>query len=114
MPPFGDITVNGKTYNPVTPGVYQENSVDYNSPADEIRISGARTKSSSSGITCSASRFLGKVDPETEKQYIAAVQVEMRVPKDGDFTTTEIDTLVSEVSEFLTPVTISRMLRGES
>lgn len=112
--PFGTITVNSKTFEPRSPGYYSLDTVVFGQPSNEIRIRGAG-KSSDKLLRCSITRVLEKdvvVGSDTVRKQ-ATVVLSITTPA-SDFTGTEMDTLASDISEFVTASTVSRMLQGES
>lgn len=112
--PFGTITAQTLTYEPRTPGTYVRSTVTFGSPSNEFRIRGG-TVSKDGLIRTSISRVL-------EKDVTVGSQVVRRsvtltcsiVTPSADFTAAEIDSLFTDVSEFITATTVSRMLQGES
>jgi hypothetical protein len=82
---------------------------------NEFRITGA-TSTKGGFLTGSVRRIHEKdvsVGSDVARRQ-ALISVEIRVDQKGGFATADIDTLISDVSEFLTPDTISRVLQGES
>lgn len=112
--PFGSITVNSKTFDPRQLGTYSLSTVTFGQPANEFRIRGAIVGKDKL-LRASTTRLLEKdvdVSGETvRKQCVVTLSIATPV---SDFTGTEIDTLVSDISEFITASTISRILQGES
>jgi hypothetical protein len=113
--PYGSITVNTKTYDPRQPGVYSLTSLAFGDPADEFRIRGVQSVSKDQLLRASITRVLEKDvttgDTSTRKQ--AVVTMTVAVPK-SDYTAAEIDALASDISEFLTVNTLTRLMQGES
>lgn len=112
--PFGSITVNTKTFDPRTPGTYSRSTVVFGQPSDEFRIRGA--SSGKDGILrASITRLLEKdvVLPSGTVRRQAVVTLSITTPS-TDYTGTELDGLASDISEFATATTISRLLQGES
>lgn len=113
--PFGSITVNAKTYEPRVPGFYVLSTVSFGQPTNEFRLKGA-TQSSKDGLTrASITRVLEKdvvVGTQTVRKQ-AIVTLTIATPT-ADFTTSEIDAMISDQSEFATGSTLSRLLQGES
>lgn len=112
--PFGNITVNSRTFNPRIPGEYSLSTVAYNDPANSLRIKGA-TRSKDSILRGSMSRIIQK-DVTVGSSVVrktATITVSLQVP-DKDFTATEIDDALSDLSAFATSDTVGRLLLGES
>jgi hypothetical protein len=113
--PFGDITIGSKTYKPSIPGSYRESNTTYDGPVEEIRISGATP--TRGGNLVGTVRYILEKDVSTGddvNRRQALVSFEVRVDRLGGFTTTEMDQMVSTISDFITVETLSRILQGES
>jgi hypothetical protein len=113
--PFGTITVNTVNYEPRTPGIYVKSGVTFDQPTDEFRIRGA-SSSKSNVVSSTVTRVLQKditVGATTERRNVT-VSLNVVLPSLGGFTAAEIDGMASDISEFLTTTTISRLLQGES
>lgn len=112
--PFGTITVNTKSYEPRNPGVYALSTTTFGSPANEFRIRGAAGPSKDGLLRSSTTRILEKDvtvgGVSTRKQSIVTLTI--AVPP-ADFTAADVDGLASDISEFLTTATITRLLQGE-
>lgn len=113
--PFGDIVVNTKTYSPREPGYYMLSTVAFGSPSNEFRIRGARP--SKDGYSRgSVTRYI-EIDVTSGGSTVrknALLTLSLAVPVDGSITVPVIDTAVSDISEFLTTATLSRLMQGES
>lgn len=113
--PFGDIVIGASTFKPTQPGTYRESTTTYDGPQNELRITGA-TRTQSGNLVANVRYILEKDvtvgDDVLRKQCLALVEV--RVPRDGGFTTTEIDTMIDNINTFLTGDTLNRVLQGES
>lgn len=112
--PFGTITVNSATYDPRQPGHYSKTDVTFGAPPNEFRVRGA-TQSKDGVLRGSVTRLLEKDasvgDDTVRKQCVVTITV---ATPSADFTSSEIDGMISDISEFLTPNTLSRVLQGES
>lgn len=111
--PFGTITVNAVSYAPRDTGVYSKSTLTFGDPANEFRIKGA-TQGKDKSFRGSILRLLEKNVTEgsisVKKQALVALSITAPV----GFTSAEIDGLASDISEFLTTDTITRLLAGES
>lgn len=112
--PYGDITVNTRTFNPRTLGTYALSTVAFGEPSNELRIRGA-TRSANKRLSATVNRYVQKdvTLAGTTKRENASVSINIQVPESG-FTAAEIDAMASDLSEFLTTATITRLLQGES
>jgi hypothetical protein len=112
--PFGEFTVNTKTFQPREPGTYSNSTVAFGQPEDELRTRGA--VSSKDGILrASVTRLLEKdvvVGGDSVRKQLV-VSTSISVPNSG-FTAAEVDDLLSDISEFATGSTVTRLLQGES
>lgn len=111
--PFGVITVNTKSFEPRTPGNYSLSTVTFGQPANEFQIRGA-TIGKDGLLRASVSRILEKdvtVAGATVRKR-ALVVTNIIVPS-SDFTAAELDTMLSDSSEFITGPTLTRVLQGE-
>lgn len=115
--PFGNITANTVTYEPRRPGVYQKAALAVGAPADEFRLSGASTNRKSKVVSVAVTRIKQKdfmpVGATMPVREDAIVTVNIQLPNSGSFTATEADALVSDINEFLTAATFTRLAAGE-
>lgn len=112
--PFGTITVNTKSYEPRTPGTYVLSTVNFGQPTNEFRLRGAAI-SKDGLLRASITRVLEKdvvVGSDTVRKQ-ALVTLSITSPT-SDFTSSDLDALISDQSEFATGATLSRLLQGES
>lgn len=112
--PFGTITAATKSYEPRTPGTYILSTVVAGQPTNEFRLRGASITKDGL-LRCSLTRVLEKDvlvgGSSVRKQGIISLSV--TIPA-ADYTATDVDSLIADISEFATATTISRMLQGES
>lgn len=112
--PFGTITVNSKSFEPRSPGTYSLSSVVFGDPNNDIRVNPGRL-SKDGLVRGSVSRILEKdvtVGGSTVRRQMT-LTVSWSAPP-SNFTAAEIDGALSDVSEFATPTTISRVNQGEA
>lgn len=110
---FGNITAQTLVYEPRREGTYVRSSVTFGQPDNSFVIRGAAPKAEP--LRCSVSRVLQKdvtVGGATVRKS-ATVTLSFVSPS-SDFTPTELDSLVADLNEFITPVNVSRLLMGES
>lgn len=111
--PFGTITAQTLTYAPRSDGRYTRSSTTFGQPDNSFVVRG-NTTSGEVG-RASVSRVLQKdviVGGATVRKS-ATVTVSIVTPN-SDFTPAEIDSLLTDISEFVTTDTVSRLLMGES
>jgi hypothetical protein len=112
--PFSPITVNSKTFIQSGDGRYMNSTVTFGAPADYFLVKGAsRTKDGY--IVGAITRVIEKdvtVNGVT-KRLSASEQRVFKVPETG-FSSTELDTMDSEGSTFITAAILDRILTGES
>jgi len=112
--PFGNITVNTKTYEPRTPGTYSLSTTVFGQPLNEFRVRGAQ-KSKDKLLRSSVTRVYEKDvtvgTVVTRKQSVVTLNI---TTPDADFSGADIDNLTSDISEFLTATIVSRLMQGES
>lgn len=112
--PFGSITVNSKTFEPRQPGVYSLSTVTFGQPGNELRCTGGKL-SKDGFIRGSISRLIEKdvtVGGATVRKQMV-LTCSWSVPP-SDFTAAEMDGALSDISEFATTSTLSRLNQGES
>jgi len=111
--PFGTITAQTQTYDPRSPGIYTRTSVGLGQPDNSFVIRPASSKADP--LRASVSRVIQKdvVVGGSTVRKTATVTVSCVVPS-ADFTSTEVDSLVADISEFITATSITRILQGES
>jgi hypothetical protein len=113
--PFAPIIVNTKTFLQSGDGRYMNDSVAFGDPADYFTVKGGSLNKDRRAITAAVSRVLEKdvtVGTGTERRQIS-VQLIIQSPTQG-FTSTDVDDLASDISEFLDVTTLNRLLGGES
>lgn len=110
--PFGTITSRSSTYEPRDVGVYSKTGTTFSSPDDSYIVRGA-TKGSDV-LRASVSRVLQKdvVVGGATKRLSATVTLSIVTPP-SDFTPAELDDLATDLSNFVSADTVSRMLLGE-
>lgn len=111
--PFGTITAQTLTYEPRQPGVYTRASLTFGQPDNSFIVRGRG--GNAEPARCSISRVLQKdivVGGNTVRKS-ATVTLSIVTPT-ADFTPAEIDSMVADLSEFISATTVSRMLMGES
>lgn len=113
--PFGNIIAQGVTYEPRSVGKYTRSTVAFGQPDDSFIIRGANALSGADVLRSSASRILQK--DITEAGLIVRRTMTFTgsivVPVVG-FTAEDIDRLATDIAEFFTVNTITRMLMGDS
>lgn len=111
---YGTITAQTKTYSERAEGVYVLDTLNFGDPADEFRLRpGSRTKAGD--YTFGVTRYV-QVDVSVGGQTVrksATVTLSVSIPDTG-VTATKIDSLATDIAEFITPTTVSEMLQGKS
>jgi hypothetical protein len=113
--PFGPISVNTKTFNEAGEGRYVLSTITFGDPSNYFTIKGGALTKDRKAVSAAVTRILEKdvtVNGETSRRS-ASVQLVMSIPPQG-FTSTEIDVLASDISEFITSAVLNRILSGES
>jgi len=113
--PFGNITAQGVVYESRSPGRYTRSTVAFGQPDNSFVIRGAVAQSEAGILRASVSRILQK-DVTVSGAILrrtATFTGSLVVPA-MDYTALELDSLASDVAEFYTANTITRMLMGES
>ncbi|UHM27593.1 MAG: hypothetical protein SaLV5_gp2 [Sanya levivirus 5] len=112
--PFGTITAQAQNYEPRDDGHYVRSTVVFGAPDNSFVVRGA-SNPKADPIRASVSRVLQKdvVINGTTVRKTATMTISIVAPS-VDFTANELDSLGQDLSDFLTPVTISRLLMGES
>lgn len=111
---FNPISVNSKTYGLRAPGSYVLSTAVFSDPLNEFRIrAGSKTKAGE--YTFGVTRYLQKdvTEGSAVVRKNATVTISVSLPATG-FSVADVDGLASDLSEFLTTETISRLLQGES
>jgi len=110
--PFGTITAQTLTYDPRSPGTYTRTTVGFGQPDNSFIVRGA---SVNNGVyRASVSKILQKdvtVNGSTVRRTSTFTSSWVTT---ADFTAAEIDSQASDVAEFLTSTTITRINQGES
>lgn len=110
--PFGSITAQTKVYEPRSPGIYSLAGLSFEQPGDEFRLKGATKGEIRS---CSVTRVVQKdVTLGSElKRLGMTVSLQIQIPSNSSFTSAMADSAVADISEFITALSVSRLLQGE-
>lgn len=116
---FDPITVTdnagvSRTYQKVGNGLYSAEHSTFDGPRNQIKISGGSYNASKKSYSCSVTKLKDintTGDPENVVYQPFVVSVQFAVPKNT--TTEQIDLALSQLSEFITPDIVNRMLMGE-
>lgn len=112
---FGSITAQTVTYSERSPGEYIKTGLTFADPSDYFRLRAGSVRND--GLrTCGIVRGKEK-DVTIAGQIVrknAVISINILVPNDSSFTATELDSLMSDCSEFATATTISEMLQGKN
>lgn len=113
--PFGTIVANTVSYEPRQPGIYQKAGLSFNSPSDEFRLRPAIAAGKDGKLRASISRVFEKDVTLTSGAIVRdQLIVTINVTTSAQFTPAEIDTRVSDISEFISSSTLNRLLTGEA
>lgn len=115
--PFGTIigSILNQIFEPRSPGLYARASASFADPKDEFRLSGASTKRD--GSRSGAITRLLQIDVTTPGGIVrkqAVLTLNISVPSDGSVTSAMVNSMVEDVSLFVTETTVSRLLQGEA
>lgn len=109
---FGTITTASKTFAERQRGVYVATDVTFGTPENELRLRpNTNKKSPSVGLT--RYKQVDYVSGTTTTRIGASVNLTITMPPAG-FTAADIDTMVAELSEFVTAANLSRLFQGEA
>jgi len=111
--PFGTITVNTKSYAPRSEGLYALSTLTFGQPRNEFRIKGG-TIGKDGAYRANVLRVLEKDVTVNGSPLRKGCVIQLSITAPTDFTVGDIDGLASDISEFMTSDTITRMLAGES
>lgn len=109
---FGTITTTTKTFNERSKGTYVASDVSFGNPENELRL---RPNTNKKSPSLAVSRYK-QVDYDNGTQVVrisATATLNIQLPAVG-FNPSDIDVMVSEISEFVSSGNLSRMLQGES
>jgi hypothetical protein len=112
--PFTSITSGSNTFVPRAPGIYPEDSLAFNDPRFEVRLSGAtpnKDKSLSGSAVCFREKDVTVSGVTSRKKAVLSLSVYT----DKDFTTAEVLECIKALYDFCnTTGNLSRLLQGES
>lgn len=111
--PYGDITVNSKTFQPRDPGVYSLSTLTFGNPRNEFRIRGG-TKGKDGSFRGSITRLYEKEVTVNGTITVPQAIVTVSITAPTAFTASELDVMTSDIDVFLTSAIITRLLAGES
>ena len=113
--PFGTITAQTVTYEPRTPGLYSKSGLAFTDPANEFRIRGGSAgKGGNTSATVTRVQQKDITVGSGSERRSATVSLQIQAPTAGGFSAADLDSMASDIAEFLTSATISRLLQGES
>lgn len=113
--PFGTIASQTLSYNPRNNGRYVLSTLGFGDPANEFIIRPCLAPSRDGKLRASIGRLVEKditVGGVTTRMPLAAV-LAFTTPRSG-FTATEMDSLATDLSNFVTADTITRVFAGEA
>lgn len=113
--PFSPITVNAKNYVASgSSGRYMYDGVSFGDPLDYFKISGGTYNSKTKNVTGGVTRHFEKTVTQPNGQdVVKTCVVSLSVVCSKDFSSTELDGLADDISDFLTVATIDRWMNGE-
>lgn len=113
--PFGTISSQSVNYVPRAEGRYVKDTLVITDPQDEYLLRPLQKRKDGS-LSTSATR-VKQVDvatPEGDKRQTAFVTLTITIPgTNNPFTPTQLDSMVLDLSNFLSPETINRRLYDE-
>lgn len=110
--PYGTISSQSVDYAPRNSGTYTKSTLAFGQPDNSFVIRPAQPKADP--LRASVSRILQKdvvVGSNTVRKTATATISIVVTP---DFTATEVDSLVTDLSNFITVDTVTRMFMGEA
>lgn len=113
---FQTITAQTLLYKERSLGRYVRDGVGFADPVNEFRLRPALAIRKDGTLDITITRLLEKEEGvgQDVKVFQAVATLQVSVPKASSFTPTELDSLVADISEFVSSSTIDRMLQGES
>lgn len=113
--PFGTITSNAVTFTPRSTGVYVDSTVTFGNPTNEYRVRPATKPNADGKLRAAVSRITEKnvTVNGISKRDALATTISFVVPANG-FTAAEIDAHATDLANFLTVDTITRILQQEA
>lgn len=112
---FSTLTIASDTFTSVGPGMYSKSTVGLGDPANGIKIAPGKKANARAPVTAAVTRYQEKdvTLAGIVQRLRLSVNVQISVPSSG-FTSSEIDSLLSELNTLLTPEIITRIVLGES
>lgn len=110
---FHPLVIDSRTYNQTGSGVYTNSTVSFGGLADSFKIAPGR-EAKGGQVNASISRHVEKnvtINGVPTKRRVSAV---LQIQSDVGFTATEIDALIADISTFVVPANLDRILLGES
>lgn len=108
---FSSIVTVTKTFLERAKGVYVNGAIAFGAPDDELRLrANVNKKNPSFGII--RSRQYDVVSGTSTTRVGCNITVNISAP--AGVPAADIDVMVSEIAEFVTPATLSRLLQGEN
>lgn len=111
--PYGDITVNSKTFQPRDPGVYSLSTLTFGNPKNEFRIRGG-IKGKDGAFRGSLTRLYEKEVPVNGTINVEQAIITLSITARTAFTASELQVMASDINAFLSAPILTRLLAGES
>lgn len=111
---FQTITAQTVDYHERSSGKYVKDGVGFADPVNEFRLRPSTTVRKDGSVDISVTRVLEKDDVASDVYRQAVVTLNVSLPRGDLFTMAELDSLVTDISEFVTTSNLDRMLQGES
>lgn len=110
--PYSPITTTTSTFNERAKGTYVKSTVTYGAPEDELKLRpNVNKKNPSFGLV--RTKQVDFVSGSTTIRLGANITLNISVPSTG-FPVADLDVMLTEIAEFVTPATLSRLLQGEA
>lgn len=111
---FGTLTVGALTYNSVGNGEYMLSTIPFGGPVDMIKLSAGKKANTKAPTSASVTRVIEKdiVENGITTRRRMTVTAQINVPL--GFTTTDVDSAFTNISDLVTPSFATRLLLGES
>lgn len=112
--PFSPITAQNMQYIQSGEGRYMLSSVTFGAPLNFFRVSGGTFNPKTGAVNAAISRVFEKNVTVAGATSRKACTIQLLLQATRDFSSADIDYVIADMNEFITPAVLDRILNGES
>jgi hypothetical protein len=112
MSTFSSLVLGPTTFIPTAEGYYSASTRGFSDPVNQVKINGGRKNPKTGKTTSSVTRFW---EVETVPGNVASrslAEVTVIIQAGAGITSTNLDTLIADLSTLLTPAMVDQIMQG--